>query len=201
MISIVNDDRVKLVSDLVPVIVGKNSSVSINVLIMKDLVVFNVNNTCLILANVNIGAISNIYKDDIAYNYRMKCVEENQCYYDDQLELHLKNMYNSYCSSINIQNMVASNSNLISSNDQMFTEMVGMKASDGCRFYKMLGNNLIKSYMVPFFSGFPIINKNDDISISLYKAIEPNSIIVYESIFKKKINQTIYFIFRILDIC
>lgn len=199
MISFITDDRVKLVSELVPVIIGKNTSLPINVLILKDLVIINANNTALFMTNLNINGVTIIFKDDIAFDYRQ--ISENNCYYDTNLEQSMKMMYNSYSGLINIQNNVAIKNNLISSQDESFKPMVGMKAADGCKFYKLLGNNMNKFYMVPFFSGFPLLTKNDDVSISLYKGLEKNTIVVYENIFKKKLNQSVYLMFRTIDLC
>lgn len=83
--------------------------------------------------------------------------------------------------------------------DPEFESLLALKSGDGMRFYKVPGFDKNKVYMIPVFTGFPNLNKQDTANVSIY-ANDGLSVIVDMTIFKKKLNRDIHMIYKILDI-
>ena len=93
--------------------------------------------------------------------------------------------------------LLAQQSNL--RDDPEFEKLLEFKSGDGMRFYKVPAFEKYKVYMIPVFTGFPNLNKQDTASIEIY-AYNEISVIVIMKIFKKKFNREISMIYKILDI-
>ena len=83
--------------------------------------------------------------------------------------------------------------------DPEFERLMNLKADDGMKFYKIPGFDKNKVYMIPVFSGFPNLNKQDTASVDIY-ANDGISVIVDMTIYKKKLNRDIHMIYKVLDI-
>ena len=184
MISIVNDQRVARVSELIPML-GLKAVPNINVLIMNDFAVFELNKTSMMIVELGLINITpgTPINGDLAYNYNSCSPEQYQKY--------------SYDINGGGAKLVATKQNIISTGD--FNDFMQMKSKDGCRFYRMMGLNMNKIYMIPYFSGFPALTSKDDLSISVFD-IGNKQLVISESIYKKKLNHSITMIFRSLDI-
>lgn len=201
MISIVNDQRVARVSELIPML-GLKAVPNINVLIMNDFAVLELNKTSMMIVELGLINITpgTPINGDLAYCYNSCSPEQpTMCSHDTLLEMHLKNIYQKYSYDINGggAKLVAAKQNIISTGD--FNDFMQMKSKDGCRFYRMMGLNMNKIYMIPYFSGFPSLTSKDDLSISVFD-IGNKQLVISESIYKKKLNHSITMIFRSLDI-
>ena len=82
--------------------------------------------------------------------------------------------------------------------DEEFEKIIGIKAEDGCAFYRLIGFDG-RPYFIPIFSSFPSLAKADDIDIYVYKSIkDEDSYIIRETIHKKKIKSDYDVFFRTL---
>lgn len=83
--------------------------------------------------------------------------------------------------------------------DEEFQEYLSLKASDGMKFYKIPGVDIYnpKFYHIPIFSGFPALNKSDNIAIKVYDLNDCHLLIVFD-IYKKKLNKNYQMYFRTL---
>ena len=150
MISIVNDQRVARVSELIPIL-GLKAVPNINVLIMNDFAVLELNKTSMMIIELGIINITpgTPINGDLAYSYNSCSPEQpTMCSHDTLLEMHLKNIYQKYSYEINGggAKLVATKQNIISTGD--FNDFMQMKSKDGCRFYRMTGLNMNKSMSV-----------------------------------------------------
>jgi hypothetical protein len=68
------------------------------------------------------------------------------------------------------------------------------------KFYKLLNPSNGDTYMIPIFTKFPDINKQDSVSISVYDSAEDHILVIDMCIFKKKFNRDIHMIYKILNI-
>ena len=78
-----------------------------------------------------------------------------------------------------------------------FEELLNLKSAEGMKFYKIKSLDFGREYLIPIFSGFPNMNKQDDISMEVYRTID-NFLVVRMIISKKKIGRDVDMIFRIL---
>lgn len=83
--------------------------------------------------------------------------------------------------------------------DQEFQEYLSLKASDGMKFYKISGNDIYnpKFYHIPVFSGFPSLNKSDNIAIKVFDLYDGHLLVIFD-IYKKKLNSNYQMYFRTL---
>ena len=105
--------------------------------------------------------------------------------------------YNYIISRLVLGKMVAAKYELRS--DPEFEGLIELKADDGMKFYKVPGFEKNKVYMIPVFSGFPNLNKQDSANVEIY-ANDGVSVIVDMTIYKKKLNRDIHMIYKVLDI-
>ena len=82
--------------------------------------------------------------------------------------------------------------------DEKFEELLQLKASDGMKFYHMLGKDM-NTYLIPVFSGLPNLSKQDKLDIYLYD-LQNAYLLVDMRIFKKKLNREISVSYRILKL-
>ena len=82
--------------------------------------------------------------------------------------------------------------------DEKFEELLQLKASDGMKFYHMLGKDM-NTYLIPVFSGLPNLSKQDKLDIYLYD-LQNAYLLVDMHIFKKKLNREISVRYRILKL-
>lgn len=104
--------------------------------------------------------------------------------------------YDKYIKMYNINpdlNIICSIDNV----EQLDTFPNKLKASDGCEFIKVLGNDM-KTYMLPIFTGFPKLNKGDTMDIRIFRLTLETNIVKY-IIHKKKLNRDIVISFRSLN--
>jgi hypothetical protein len=98
-----------------------------------------------------------------------------------------------------IHNKVLANNDQLRG-DPLFEELISMKAADGMKYYYMRGNDLNTTYKIPIFSGFPNLNKQDDIGITVFEDPIPNIQVIRMIIFKKKLNRNVIMYVRTLRI-
>lgn len=103
-------------------------------------------------------------------------------------------LYMNYIEKCNSLTPIACDNSL--RNNSTFEELLSLKASNGVRFFRMLGLDLQTYYMIPVMSGFPRLNKSDTIGITVYR--EGGNQIVKMNIFKKKINREYQMYYRAL---
>lgn len=176
--------------------------------VRKLLTSFNKESLVLVIGN----ELTAIFDNSILYkmNLKIDTVDLRPVAFKSSDLLGLENtnllMYNQYIyefmipmiNSSNIKiDLVASKDNL--REDESFESLLSMKSDEGMKFYKLHSLDLSHYYMIPIFSGFPNINKNDTVSIQLFSSIN-NSLIVDMCIYKKKFNRDIHMIYKILDI-
>ena len=80
--------------------------------------------------------------------------------------------------------------------DKVYEEYISRKASYGASFYFMKADNCTP--FIPVFSGLPILNKADNITVSLYD-YNNGVILVHHSIFKKKFGIPYDMYYKILN--
>ncbi|MBR6289172.1 MAG: hypothetical protein IKR19_07555 [Acholeplasmatales bacterium] len=105
--------------------------------------------------------------------------------------------YNFTIQRLQLGKMVGGKSNL--RDDPEFEDLINMKSDKGMKLYKIPGFDKNKVYMIPVFSGFPSLNKQDTADVEIYE-YNQTSVIVSMKIFKKKLNRDVYMIYKILDI-
>lgn len=108
----------------------------------------------------------------------------------------MHDLYNQYVVNCNTMSPVASDNSLRDNNT--FESLLSLKASNGVRFFRMLGLDMHTYYMIPIMSGFPRLNKPDTIGIDVY--VKGGNQIVKMSIFKKKIGRDCQMYYRALVI-
>ena len=94
--------------------------------------------------------------------------------------------------------LLAKKDNLVE--DENYNKLLGLKSADGMDFYKLASPDFSKNFMIPVASGFPTINKNDNVTIEVYDYPVATQFLVDMTIFKKKFNRDIHMVFKILDI-
>ena len=151
----------------------------------------NMNNTSII--NYDLAFKLYKYYDSEYYN------KDNGDYLinDKNILFFMRNKILEYRNSIG--ELILSKSNL--EEDPEFAELLNLKAGDPVKFYKVLDNNLEKTYAIPVFSRFPSLNKNDTIDITLNKDLTDSNKVIYTmNIYKKKFNRVVSKSCRLLNI-
>lgn len=145
----------------------------------------NMNNTSIINYDLAFN-LSNYDKDN--WDYLIN---------DRNILFFMRNKILEYRNSIG--ELILSKSNL--EEDPEFAELLKLKAGDPVKFYKVLDNNLEKTYAIPVFSRFPSLNKNDTVDITLNKDLTDNNKVIYTmNIYKKKFNRVVSTSCRLLNI-
>ena len=84
--------------------------------------------------------------------------------------------------------------------NEEFEKNLELKADDGLKYYKLPRiNSPDKCLLIPMFSGFPNLNKQDTIKLYVY-AVNSKYDIVKMEIFKKKINRDMFIFYRVLKL-
>jgi len=133
-------------------------------------------------------------------NYRAFGLDENPITfpYDRSVTRNILDTVNGYKNLISVSPIVARDDALRGNAE--FEKLLELKSDQGLKYFKMPSNSIdgyLKTYIVPIFAGFPNMNKQDDIGISIYD-IDDFHLLINMKIMKKKINRNIDLYFRTL---
>ena len=195
MNNIIIDPRIEQVRKIVESLVSKTLLENTCVLVNSDELIFTVDNT--ILYTVKLKDIIEPLPPICFYYSSIINLEPNQCINDLHVFYTIHNIYANYMKAIH--NKVLANNDQLRG-DPLFEELISMKAADGMKYYYMRGNDLNTTYKIPIFSGFPNLNKQDDIGITVFEDPIPNIQVVRMIIFKKKLNRDVIMYVRTLRI-
>lgn len=189
------DDRLPVIKRIITGIISKSDLKYSNAMITND------NNLVIVVRDTVFYKIQMnelLVGEPIAfYCGNFETLEENCCIHDLNLLESISRIYNLYIYQINVNNLVARDDNL--KDNENFQNYLSLKAADGMRFYKLNGNNLNSTFMIPVFSGFPNVSKSDKLGINVYTLID-NHLLVEMVIFKKKINKEVKMYYRTINI-
>ena len=188
------DPRIEQVRKIVETMVSKKLFWRTNVLVEGNKVIIVVDDTVLFMALLK-GVEPNIYPT-ISFNYASiyEFENPNECINDVMLANRLISLENFYFNNHQLV-LVAKEDNMRSNPE--FEELLNLKSAEGMKFYKIKSLDFGREYLIPIFSGFPNMNKQDDISMEVYRTID-NFLVVRMIISKKKIGRDVDMIFRIL---
>lgn len=125
-------------------------------------------------------------------------LEEDYFINDIFLLKYASNTANEYYNNIILTNpLVASIQDLRA--DEEYEKLLQLKIDDGVKFFRLNGNDLNNTYLIPVMSGFPDIAKQDKIGMNVYDLLDGN-LFVNMIIYKKKINRYIELGYRIINI-
>lgn len=79
-----------------------------------------------------------------------------------------------------------------------YEAMLALKADEGAGMFRMPGNQLYQGFVIPVFTGLPIINKQDGIGI-VVKRINHGTLLMEYHIKKKKLKSEFVIYFRTCD--
>ena len=192
-----NDPRIEQVRRIVESVVTKKNYKFTKVLIMNnDIVVIIFNDTLIYEVSL---------KDIISDGSQIAFIYEDIFGFDDESEYinneilieDIMNTYNKYKHFTNYNPLVAMDTAL--RDNEQFEKLLTLKSDEGIKYYKMLGLDNITTYLIPMFSGFISLSKQDNIGINLYDLCD-GYMIMEANIFKKKINRNINMKCRIMKI-
>lgn len=157
----------------------------------------------------NTNTLVLIVSDTLLYRTELKCKDPypdiafiysnlNEYCMNDEFLIH--EMYITFrkYTLISANNRVlAQESNL--RNNEEFERLLALKAADKLEFFKVPGVYPGIEYMVPMFSDFLSLNKQDDVTITINE-MDGYYLLLTINIFKKKINRNVYMSCRILNI-
>ena len=123
--------------------------------------------------------------------------DENVCINDEFLAANITNILNSYNNMSISCPVVAQNSDLRS--DEKFEELLSLTANEGLKYYRMTGVNPSNTFLIPMFSGFISLSKQDTIGMTVYD-IHDGFLLLRMNISKKKINREMIVDCRIINI-
>lgn len=123
--------------------------------------------------------------------------DENAYINDGFLAATIMNTVNMYNEIASIRPIVAQNDEL--RNDEEFENLLNLNSDNGLKYYKMIGIDPSKTYLIPMFSGFISLSKPDTIGITIYD-IQDGFLLMKMNIFKKKINREMIVYCRIIKI-
>ena len=188
------DPRIEQVRKIVETMASKKLFWRTNVLVEGNKVIIVVDDTVLFMAVLK-GVEPNIYPT-ISFNYASiyEFENPNECINDVMLANRLISLENFYFNNHQLV-LVAKEDNMRSNPE--FEELLNLKSAEGMKFYKIKSLDFGREYLIPIFSGFPNMNKQDDISMEVYRTID-NFLVVRMIISKKKIGRDVDMIFRIL---
>ena len=190
------DPRIEQVRKIVETLVSKKLFFRTNVLVKGDNVTIIVDNTAMFSVPLK-GVEPNIYQD-ISFNYVdiYEFENPNECINNVILARQIFDTKSYYTNCLS-GNLVAKEND--ARNNPEFERLLNLKAAEGMKFYKIKSLDFSKDYLIPIFSGFPNMNKQDDVSIEVYQTID-RFLVVRMIISKKKISRDVDMIFRILQI-
>lgn len=180
----------KDINDLIKIYVTCATKVCefIEVLVADSTIIINSADT--VLSIIPVGYSTGIYLGT-SYNISEPVIEKNSA-----IENKLFHMWNNYECLINKLPIELSIEDLRSIPE--YENLINLKASDGGGFCKLAGNNLYSNYLLPIFTGLPILNKNDRAGITI-RRFDSNILLMEYHIYKKKINKEFTMIFNTVD--
>ena len=179
-------------------LISKTLLADTEVLILNEILVFVVDNTLLYeipLKNpIDIGIITFKYSDILT---SIEELELDSCYPDIYIQNKLNSVYYNYKNRLSDNLIVAQNTQL--RDDEIYESLTSLRAGEGMKYYNMIGKDMV-NYKIPVFNGFPNLNKQDEIGMTVYDMLDQSHLLVDMNIFKKKINRNIHIYFRILKL-
>ena len=124
-------------------------------------------------------------------------LELDSCYPDIYIQNKLNSVYYNYKNRLSDNYIVAQNTQL--RDDEIYESLTSLRAGEGMKYYNMIGKDMV-NYKIPVFNGFPNLNKQDEIGMTVYDMLDQSHLLVDMNIFKKKINRNIHIYFRILKL-
>lgn len=190
------DPRMEQVRKIVEALVTKRMFEYTKVLIRNDnTLVIVLDQTLLFQVPLKstdvLPSVAFIYRDVFEFE------DLNMCISDNVLVEEITNLVNIYNSIAIPQNLIAEDNQL--RDNEEFANLLELGSSEGLKFFKMVGLDPNKIYMIPMFSGFISLNNNDNIGLSLYN-INQSFLLIRMNIFKKKINRNITVDCKIINI-
>ena len=194
------DIRISQIRDIVECMVGKKREVleqtyvllktNNDVIIIQDNTVIYSTKLRDIPDGISLAPIGFRYSDIMDIEDRDLYIPNNSVVYN---VWNIADAYN---------NIINDYSNLIYAEDNLkenptFADLLNLKTAQGLKFYNINANG--KIYMVPMFTGLMSISKPDNVSIKLYRIDDEFSVVDF-IIFKKRINNTVHLVFRILNL-
>ena len=155
------DIRIEQVRKIVESIITSTMYEFTEVLVTSNILILVVDKT--VLYYIPLKDIPVDCGPDISFIYSNIVIYENPNYYinDVILGINLHNFLNTYLTVSNNGRVIAYNEDVRL--DENFESLLSLKADDGMKFYKMPSDDIIyKTIMIPVFSGFPSINKQDN---------------------------------------
>ena len=158
---IISDDRMPYIRTVLKSIMSKTDLKSSDIMITRD-------NTLVIISYETLLYIMHLdfvpVMFDICFKYTdIEELEENQCINNETIYYGMMNYYNTYLDLQNAKPMFFISN--LKSNEE-FAELSSMKSAEGLKFLKLFQNETY--FFVPVFSGFPALNKQDDVDIEMY---------------------------------
>lgn len=192
------DDRIPLVRKVLGIIIPK-TYLSTNpdiVITFNNILVVIVLDTTIYKYDLNIQEPGN----NIGFKYNSILSEDESSesfIFDKAIFKKVSNCFYGYYNISMNQPLLATKDNL--KEDKEFQDYLSLKASDGMKFYKIPGIDIYnpKFYHIPIISGFPSLNKADNIAISVFDLNDGHLLILFD-IFKKKLNKNYQMYFRTL---
>lgn len=179
-----------LIKEYVGTISGISTSVNIYVLISDSIMVINNDNTT--LSVVNIGFQTGMYT---AFRY----TPDNLGAYlnnDPMIFANMTAIWNKY-ETLSKQLPVLGEVPDMRMSEE-FVKLLNLKSDDGAGFLKIPGNNVADEFLVPVFTGFPKLNKQDSVGL-VVKRIDRCNLLMEYHIYKKKIKENIVIYFHVID--
>lgn len=191
------DFRIEQAVSITEAVVAKNLLPYTNILITED-------NICVILANktllyeVQLVNITEPYPC-ISFAYKNIIVNEDGTHsiISDEIiaKQYIRSIYQNYKSIVMNYPCIAADNDLRSNEE--FEKLLSLKSGNGLKFFNMIGVDN-KIYMIPMFSGFLNLNKQDKIGIKVYDC--GDHLVLSFNIYRKKINRNVNMFVRLLNI-
>lgn len=197
MEKLIRDPRIKQTKEIIKTLVGSKSEIlnSIKVMITRE-------NTLVIIvldtSIYSVDLIGFIETNPIGFYYR-DIISDDQVVINHSVFNEVSSYYSFYINFLN--NTPLAYEDNIRENNESFEEYTSLKSADGAKFYKLKNlNNINISYIVPIFSGFPSLNKQDELSIYIYDLMDNTHVMVNLRVNKKKLKRTVNIYYRTLDL-
>lgn len=197
MVKVIRDPRIPQVRKIISSIIGKKDQMFTKIMITRD------NTLVIILYDTTIYVaklIDEVPGFELAFYYKdIVNLEDDQCTSIDYILYKEINNKFTYFSNIEYNSQLLLSSYPSLRGDEEFERLLALKSADGAELYKMYGNSPGEVYFVPIFSGFPNLNKDDQIGINVYY-FDHITLMNVMYIYKKKIKRDIKIYFRTLRI-
>lgn len=191
------DPRISQVRKIVESIITKSMFNWTKVLVTEtNTLVIILNDT--LLYQIPLKGITEAYPP-VAFIYSdiYKFEDENACINDGFLAAKIMITTNQYNSIVSNCTLVAQNNDLRS--DEEFEKLLGLTSNEGLKYYKMTSLDLSRVYLIPMFSGFISLSKDDKIGITIFD-MNDGFLLLRMNIFRKKINREMTVDCRIINI-